>query len=63
MGSCFPAYVDTISQDSLTLINALKSVFVSRLDDSYVTFKIPGMSWYQLYLHVEQTRPAKSCSI
>jgi len=42
----------------------LKSVFVSRLGVIYCyswIFRVLGTSW-QFYLHVDQTRPAKSCS-
>jgi len=39
--------------------------FVSRLGIIYCysrIFSVPGMSWYQFYLHEDQTRPTKSCS-
>jgi len=37
--------------------------FVSRLDIILLLFMyVPGTSWYQFYLHVDQTRTAKSRS-
>jgi len=46
--------------DFAGLILMFKECFV--LDNLFVTFRVPGMSWYRFCLRVDQIRSAKSCS-
>jgi len=68
MNSSFLAYADTISQYPSAYLNisiSLEGYFVLRLGIIYCyswIFGVPGTSWYQFYLYVDQPRPAKSCS-
>jgi len=66
MNSSFLAYADTISQYPSAYLNiSPEGYFVLCLGIIYCysrIFSVPSTSWYQFYLHVDQPRPAKSCS-